>query len=63
MAISYLPELGEYFGSTIYQQSVSKYDDDLAIVASDSVYAEAARNAVVAEYENAMKQVQNGSWK
>lgn len=63
LGISLLPKLGEYFAGTIFEQGISKYNDSLKITGDDSVYAQAARAAVVAEYENAKKQVENGSWK
>ena len=63
LSITYLPKLGEYFAATIFEQGVSKYDEDLKLSGDDSVYATAARNAVEAEYSNAKKQVENGNWK
>ena len=63
LSITYLPKLGEYFATTIFEQGVSKYNEYLEIVGDNKVYATAARNAIEDEYQNARKQEENGAWK
>ena len=57
------PKLGEYFAVSVYQQLVTKYNDNYSIVGNDSVYTNAASQALKNEYDYVKDRFDKGTWK